>query len=153
MYRIALQLTVLLGVTFGLLGCQNSQPVVAEEPAEPIRDGVFVHISHGPSDAHRVLMGLKMATVMAEDKDVLVYFDVEGVQAVLKETDDFTAEAFESVHQQLDGLLENGVPVYVCPTCLKNAGKTISEVRDGVKVAAKEAFFDFTDGRILTLDY
>jgi hypothetical protein len=31
------------------------------------RDGVFVHISHGPDDPHRVLMGLQMARIMAED--------------------------------------------------------------------------------------
>mgnify|MGYP000688777189 CR=1 FL=1 len=29
------------------------------------RDGVFIHVSHGPEDAHRVLMALKMAEVMA----------------------------------------------------------------------------------------
>ena len=32
-----------------------------------IRDGVFIHITEGYNDPHRVLMPLKMATLMADD--------------------------------------------------------------------------------------
>ncbi len=34
----------------------------AQEKAAPPRDGAFIHISHGSDEAHRVLMGLTMAT-------------------------------------------------------------------------------------------
>ena len=37
-----------------------------------ITDGVFIHISHGKDDPHRVVMALQMANIMAEDKDVAV---------------------------------------------------------------------------------
>lgn len=42
----------------------------------PHRGGVFVHISHGSDDPHRLLMGLQMAVTMAEDKK-----DVAGVNS------------------------------------------------------------------------
>ena len=76
-----------------------------------VRDGVFVHISHGSDDPHRLLMALNMAKIMADDHDVLVYIDIKGVDAVLKDSP------------------------------------------DEIQIADKNAFFDFTKGRILTLDY
>jgi len=60
---------------------------------------------------------------------------------------------FGSSRTTIAALVEAGVPVYACPGCLEAAGRTADELMPGVRLAAKEAFFDFTDGRILTLDY
>ena len=98
-------------------------------------------------------MGLRMANVMSADKDVLVYFDIKGVEVVLKGASEINLESFDSAATQLKALLEKGVDVYVCPSCLAASGKSRDDVVPGVKIADKEAFFDFTKGRILTLDY
>ena len=37
--------------------------------------------------------------------------------------------------------------------CMKVAGVEEEDLRDGVQMAEKEQFFDFTEVRILTLDY
>ncbi len=131
------------------------RPQVAVEPvaAEPPRDGVFIHISHGPEDPHRVLMALQMAQMMAEDRDVLVYLDIHGIEVVLAEAEDLSSSHFPSSQTQIAALLAAGVPIYACPGCLKAAGRTAEDLVPGVQVADKEAFFDFTKGRILTLDY
>ena len=73
-------------------------------------DGVFVHISSGPEDAHRVLMGLQMAKLMAEEQDVLVYFDVHGIQVVLQDAEDFSMEPFGSARESVEKLLAREVP-------------------------------------------
>jgi hypothetical protein len=39
------------------------------------------------------------------------------------------------------------------PGLLEGRGKTPADLMPGVKVADKDAFFSFTKGRILTLDY
>jgi predicted peroxiredoxin len=117
------------------------------------RDGVFIHISHGPTDAHRALMGLTMATRMAADKDVLVYLDIDAVHLVVKDATPVTHGAFKSSDLLIRQLLEAKITVMACPTCLTVAGKTPSDLIEGVQVANKEAFFSFTAGRILTLDY
>lgn len=127
--------------------------LASDAPAVPPRDGVFVHISKAQADPHAVLMGLKMANLMAADHDVLVYFDLAGVEVVLKDAPDLTFRTFDSAQTQLKTLLDKGVPVYVCPGCLKAAGKEPGDVRPGVKIAEKEAFFNFTKGRILSMDY
>lgn len=141
-------LFVILSAFLILVSCQSSTL-----PTEKPKDGVFIHISSGPEDAHSVLMPLKMAELMIMDKDVLIYFDIKGVYAVLNDTLDICHDGFTSSKEQLKVLIEKGVTVMVCPTCLKVAGKTPEDVMPGVMIANKEKFFSFTGGRILTLDY
>ena len=94
-----------------------------------------------------------MASMMLDTHDVAVYLDINGVLAVTKDAPDVTHETFPSSHTLLKELIEAGVPVMACPGCLKAAGKTPEDLMDGVKVADKATFFNFTKGRILTIDY
>jgi predicted peroxiredoxin len=127
---------------------------VPSAPAqERPRDGVFIHISHGKEDPHRLLMGLTMATRMMDDKDVLIYMDIEAVRVLLKGAPPVTQKVFEPSDVLLKKLLEAKVTVMACPTCLKVAGKEPADLLPGIQVARKEAFFSFTAGRILSLDY
>lgn len=121
--------------------------------AAEARDGVFIHITQGKDNPHEVLMALNMAGIMAQDHDVLVYFDIKGIEVVLKDAEDITYAHFPSSKQQLAKLTKMGVTVMACPGCLKAAGKTGADLAEGVQVADKKAFFSFTKGRILTLDY
>lgn len=132
--------------------CNNVE--VAPTPTEAdiiVRDGLFIHISS--NDPHRVLMALRMAEMMAVDHDVMIYFDILGIEAVLKTAPDLTYAQFPSLHAQLAKLSESGIPLQACPACLEAAGKTADDLTTGVTLANKEKFFNFTKGRILTLDY
>ena len=120
---------------------------------EMVRDGVFIHISEGYNDPHKVLMPLKMATMMADDKDVLVYMDIHAVEALVKGAKDLEFEGFESLQTYVKQLGEKNVGVYACPTCLKVAGFSPDDLMRNVQPAQKDKFFDFTKGRIITLDY
>lgn len=127
--------------------------VTALRAVAETRDGVFIHISRGAEDPHRLLMALNMANLMSEDHPVLVYFDVQGVGAVLKDAKDVQYAHFPSLKKQLAELSKRGVTLMACPGCLKAAGKTAADLAPGVQVADKAKFFSFTSGRILTLDY
>ncbi|MBN1338725.1 MAG: DsrE family protein [Bacteroidales bacterium] len=130
---------------------ETPDAVRAEQKTE--KDGVFIHISHGADDPHRVCMALNMAVMMAQEKDVLVYFDIKGIEAVLKDAPDITYPTFPGSKEQLTKLYDMGIGVYACPGCLKAAGKSGEDLMQGIQVAQKERFFDFTKGRILSLDY
>ena len=142
---------------FGLLTWSCNRPAdqaaVATGTGEAARDGVFIHITECYDDPHRVLMPLKMATLMAADKDVLVYMDIHSVHLLVKDAEDINFADFESAHTYIRKLIEMKVGVYACPTCLKVAGYTPDDLMEGVQVANKDRFFDFTKGRIITLDY
>lgn len=116
-------------------------------------DGVFIHISHSYDDPHRVVMPLNMARMMSMDKNVLVYLDIKGIEVVLKGAKDITYPTFPSAQESLKDLIAKGITVFACPGCMKAARKTADDLIPGVKMAEKESFFNFTKGRILTLDY
>ena len=61
--------------------------------------------------------------------------------------------ANDAAKAQIAKLIERQVPLMACPGCLKAAGKTAADLAPGIRGADKEAFFGFTKGRILTLDY
>jgi predicted peroxiredoxin len=116
-------------------------------------DGIFLHISSGYDDPHKVLMALKMAAMMAMDKDVLVYIDIKGVEMLVKSSKDMKFKDFPTLFELLDQLAAKKVTVMACPTCLKVAGYQPEDLRPGIIIAQKDKFFNFTKGRIVTLDY
>jgi predicted peroxiredoxin len=121
--------------------------------SDTARDGVFIHITESYNDPHRVLMPLKMATLMASDKDVIVYMDIHAVELLVKGAKDLNFSNFSSAQTYIKELVANNVSVYACPTCLKVAGFEAGDLMDGIEVAQKDKFFNFTKGRIITLDY
>jgi predicted peroxiredoxin len=137
---------MLTGVCFA--GAKS--PAASQSGSE---DGVFIHLSRGYEDPHRVLMALWLAQKMSVDKDVLVFMDIKAAELALKGSNDINYGHFPSLHASLKKLIEKGVPVMVCPGCLKVAGKKPSDLMKGVQLADKDRFFSFTSGRILTLDY
>jgi predicted peroxiredoxin len=143
---------VLLTLVLATAAFVGATAATAEDTAPP-RDGVFIHISHGKDDPHRLLMALSMANMMADDHDVAVYFDIKAVEVVLKDAPDVSYAHFRPSGAQLADLKERGVPLMACPGCLKAAGKSAADLAPGITVADKERFFSFTKGRILTLDY
>jgi predicted peroxiredoxin len=151
-------LTMVILITFS---CNNKTPETAETTqdhsmmlmADSVRDGIFIHISESYNDPHRVLMPLKMANMMAMDKDVIVYLDIKAVELVLKTSKDLEYADFDPLKKQLQDLIGKKVGIYACPTCLKISGHNPDELMEGVELASKERFFDFTRGRIITLDY
>ena len=126
---------------------------VAGAGAAETRDGVFIHVTHGMDDPHRVLMALNMASMMSADHPVLVFLDIKGVEVVLKDAKDIALPTFPSSKGQLSTLLKQGVRLMACPGCLRVAGKTSADSAPGIEVADKTGFFSFTTGRILVLDY
>lgn len=144
------KLSIFLLFAMALVACSsNTGGQYQEKP----RDGVFFHITHDHSNPHRVLMPLRMAQMMAADKDVLVYLDIDAVKLVTKDADDLHYHHFIPLKESIQNLLEMGVGIYACPGCMQVYGISETDLMDGVQVAQKDAFFDFTEGRILTLDY
>jgi predicted peroxiredoxin len=146
-------LTSVLALVISMTFFTNAQQGENKAMQEQIKDGVFVHISHGTEDPHRMLMGLTMAERMSADKDVILYIDITGIDVVLKDSPDLTLEPFASSKTLIQNLLKKGITIMACPTCLKAAGKTPEDLAEGISVADKDKFFNFTKGRILTIDY
>jgi predicted peroxiredoxin len=137
----------------GFLIFSFSQQQVTSEKEGKNNEGIFIHVSHGVNQPHRVLMALSLAEKMAGDKDVILYFDINGIGVLLKDAPDLKFSHFTGSHTQIQKLLDMGITIMACPGCLKAAGKTPEDLREGITIADKEKFFNFTSGRILTMNY
>jgi predicted peroxiredoxin len=124
-----------------------------DEPAEAKTDGAFIHISKGAADTHDVLMALMLADKFSTSNDVLVFFDKEGIELVTRDAPNLEMDPFDASDEIFKRLINHGATILACPACMKVAGVEESDLRPGVKLAEKEMFFDFTEGRILSLDY
>ena len=147
-------LLLIVGLFISCTGTPEVKITRVESPAaDTIKDGILIHITESYADPHRLLMPLKMATIMADNKDVLVYMDIHAVNILVNGAEDITMEGFDSAKTYIKILLEKGVEIYACPTCLKVAGFNPEDLAEGIQVAQKDKFFDFTEGRIIALDY
>lgn len=131
--------------------CNVPEQTVIENEVE--RDGVFIHMTYGHENPHRVLMPLQMASMMANDKDVLIYMDIDAVKLLTKDAEDVEYMHFTPLKESLANLLEMGVTVFACPGCMKAHGIEESDLMEGIQVAQKEKFFNFTNGKIVSLTY
>jgi predicted peroxiredoxin len=130
----------------------STESASAPDP-EPETDGAFIHISKGSGDTHDVLMALMLADKFSTSNDVLVFFDKDGIEMVTEDAPNLEMDPFDSSDDIFDRLVNRGVTILACPACMQVSGLEKSDLRGGVDVAEKEQFFDFTKGRILTLDY
>jgi predicted peroxiredoxin len=130
----------------------NTEDEIAPEP-DPKTDGAFIHISKGSADTHDVLMAMMLADKFSTSNDVLVFFDKEGIEMDTKDAPNLEMEPFDSSDEIFERLVNLNVTILACPACMQVAGVEKEDLREGVKMAEKEQFFEFTEGRILTLDY
>ena len=79
--------------------------------------------------------------------------DIHAVELLVKGAKDLTYSDFDSFQTYIKQLLNKKVGVYACPTCLKIAGFKPEDLIEGVQIAQKDKFFNFTKGRIIALDY
>ena len=135
------------------VGFSLMNSTLSSEAGNEAKEGVFIHIKSGPDEGHSVLMALQMAKIMCESKDVLVYVDVDGVSVLAKDGPDLKMEPFGSSRAAIGELISKGVTVMACPGCMKAKGVDKEDLMEGVQVAQKDAFFEFTSGRILSLTY
>ena len=98
-------------------------------------------------------MALMLADKFSTSNDVLVFFDKEGIELVTKDAPNLEMEPFDNSDDIFERLINLNVTILACPACMKVSGVEEADLREGVQMAEKEQFFDFTEGRILTLDY
>lgn len=129
-------------------------PAEAKEESEfSSRDGILIHLSSGPDDPARVAMAMALASAYAGENPVLIYADLEAVALFTEQFQDVAPEGYLSFQESLLSLLEKGVLIRVCPTCLNAGGLSTTDIREGVRLADKREFLTFAGGRILSFDY
>ena len=141
--------TILL--TLVLFSFSNVSVMHAETLAKG--DGVFIHISSGFDNPHRVVMALTLALKMADDHDVFIFMDVKAPEVVLNSAKSIELNKFDPSKILISKLVEKGVKIGVCLTCLEVLNRSQFDLMKGISIAEKENFFNFTSGRIVSFSY
>lgn len=151
--RLLHVLTITLVFIFA--SCQNeTKPEISQlVKPEKHKDGIFIHVSSGYDNPHRACMALSLAVKMSESQDVSLFFDIEGVKILTKDSKDIQMDNFMTCHGAIDSLVKCNVQIMACPMCLAKAEIKKEDLIEGIIIAEKEKFFNFTKGRILTIDY
>jgi predicted peroxiredoxin len=152
MKRAAFILAVFLTATSCIRVNENPVPQISMKHLAET-EGVFIHVKKGADHPHEVLMALSMANKFATDYDVLMYFDIDGIEMVTKDAPNLEMEPFGSSDELFDKLVNAGGTIFACPGCMEVYDVKASDLRSGVTTADKHFFFDFTDGRIISIDY
>ncbi|MGQ9798763.1 MAG: DsrE family protein [Ignavibacterium sp.] len=63
--------------------------------------------------------------------------DIKAVKILVKDSKNITHPEFESAHTYIKKLLEAGVEIYACPTCLKIAGYKPENLMERIKIAQR----------------
>jgi len=72
---------------------------------------------------------------------------------VTRDAPSLEMDPFDPSDEIFERLVNRNVTILACPACMQVAGVEEGDLREGVKIAENEMFFDFTEGMILTLDY
>jgi predicted peroxiredoxin len=129
---------------------ETVQPAYVPPPAP---DGVFIQINSGVENPQSVLMALTMALKMSQDHEVLIFLDVNAPEIVLSKTQSLEMKHFDPSKILIQKLVDRGVKLAVCSTCLEAMNKTEFDLIKGVKISSKDDLFDFTKGRFLCFSY
>lgn len=142
-------------IALAFVSCQTTEKPEMSSLVKPEKhtDGVFIHVSSGYNNPQKASMALSLAVKMAESQDVTLFFDIEGVKLLTKDSEDIQMKNFMTVHSALDTLIQKDVQIMACPMCMAKANIKTEQLKEGILVAEAEKFFSFTKGRILTLDY
>lgn len=151
--KISNVLTIFLVVLF--VSCQDDvQPEMSQlVKPEKHKDGLFLHVSSGYDNPQKACIALSLALKMSESQDVTLFFDIEGVKLLTKDAKDIQMDHFMTSHSAIDTLIKRNVTIMACPMCMEMTEIKPEDLREGISVAEKDKFFNFTKGRIITLDY
>lgn len=151
---------VLLGLLISLFfACQNnSKPNMSElakmEGAQKPKDGIFIHICSGYNNPEKVLTALNLALGLSEINNVELFFDLDAVELLKKTSENIELQNFLSLHESLDSIIKNNIPIIVNTRSIKYSGIEQDQLIEGVTmIDDKKILFSFTKGRIISLNY
>lgn len=116
---------------------------------------VVVHLSHYSDDLHSVSMALELGTTLAEaGAQVTLFCDLEGVRlADRRVPQNLRWGNGKAVGDLYRAFLAAGGSVLLCPHCVRAAGISTEQVREGSRIGTKKAVADLFLDADKILDY
>ncbi|WP_432799661.1 hypothetical protein [Poriferisphaera sp. WC338] len=119
-------------------------------------DGILIHITsniHTPEHQRKILTALNLAVTLADDHNVRIFCDAQGINLLLEENPSFNLPMLGSTNQLINQLIDKNVPIYASLASLQAQEYVPEQLQQGIQIAEKSHFFSFPNPRVITLDY
>lgn len=95
----------------------------------------LVNCAHGAEDAERATISFILAFTSSKTNETAVFITSGATELVTKSRPIVQAQGYEALNGLVDGFVENGGKIWLCPACAKAKGVTASDLIPGVEIA------------------
>jgi len=127
-----------------------------ESPAGEAKPTLVINLTSGKEDLHAVVMGFHLAEHgLADRREVVLFFNVKAPPLARKTLDESVRfEDLPPVRVMINGLIEKGAKILVCPMCAEITGVSADELAPGVTmIEDRRQLFDHLHADAVVFTY
>ncbi len=116
-------------------------------------DKYLVNCEYGSDNPEKATINFILAFASSKTHETAVFATAGAYDLFLEDTaPDFQAEGYEPINGLIDGFVENGGKVWLCPACAKAKGIEQQDLIHGVEIAGAPKVMEFlsSGGRTLS---
>ncbi len=99
-------------------------------------DKFLVNCSYGAAEAEKATIAFILAYTSAKEHETAVFATAGATDLLLKKArPDIRVDGYESLSGLIDGFVENGGKIWLCPACAKARGVSTDDLLPGVEIA------------------
>ncbi len=96
----------------------------------------LVNCEYGSNNPEKATIAFILAFTSSKTNETAVFVTSDASELFLKDdAPEIQAEGYESIYTLIDGYMENGGKVWICPACVKAKGIGADDLIDGVEIA------------------
>lgn len=98
-------------------------------------DKYLVNCAHGAEDAEKATIAFILAFTSSKTNQTAVFVTSGATDLMTRKRPDLRAPGYEALNGLVDGFVENGGNIWLCPACAKAKGITAEDLIPGVEIA------------------
>ena len=96
----------------------------------------LVNCAYGSDNPEKATIAMILAFASSQENETAIFATAGAADLFLEDTvPDFQAEGYQPIAPLIDGFIENGGKVWLCPACAKAKGIEADQLIEGVEIA------------------
>ena len=112
----------------------------------------LINCEYGRNNPEKATIAFILAFSSSKTNETAVFVTSDASELFLKDNaPDVHAEGYTSIYSLIDGYIENGGKVWICPACIEAKGIDADDFIDGVEIAGTPKTMAFLAEGAMTL--
>lgn len=96
----------------------------------------LVNANYGPNNAEKATISFILAFTSSKTHETAVFVAADATNLLIKSNrPNVHAQGYDPLNGLIDGFVENGGKIWLCPACAKAKGVTTEDLIEGVEIA------------------